>query len=277
MDIIKASGEKEKFDKEKFCRSLRRAGADSEAVQKICGAITKEVYPGISSREIFEKTQSFLKKDNPILAARYNLKRAIMRLGPTGFPFEKYIAGVLEEYGYTTQVGKQVMGRCVTHEVDVIAQKEGKHFMIECKYHNSGGIRSDLKVALYTYARFLDVEEEWRKIPGHKNFFHQAWLVTNTKCTSQAIKYANCAGLKILSWRYPKGGSLENLIERKGLYPITILPSFARYAGERLAQQGIMLTKNLLQYSADSLSKRTGLKLHIIQRLQAEAKQIINS
>lgn len=274
MDIIKASGEKEKFSKEKLTGSLKRAGVEPKLAKKVYQEVAKTIRPGIDSGEILERVTRCLKQENPILAARYNLKRAIMELGPTGFPFERYVAEIFKEYGYATKVGKIVKGYCVKHEVDVVAQKEKKHFMVECKYHNSGGLKSDLKVVLYTFARFLDIKKAWEKLPDHQNFFHQAWLVTNTRCTSQAVRYAKCVGLKIISWRYPKEESLEFLIEKKGLYPITILPSLDRYARERLAQKRIMLAKDLLKYSVNDLIKIVGLQPNIVQKLQEEAKQL---
>jgi len=270
MDIIKASGEKEKFEEEKIFQSLKRAGADSELAQKICQRVAKYTKPGMNTDDIFEQIRVCLEKENPILAARYNLKNAIMRLGPTGFPFEKFIAEILKEYGYETKTGEQVKGYCVTHEVDVIAKKEKEHFMVECKYHNSRGIKSDIKVALYTYARFLDIKKVWEKMPGHQYFFHQAWLVTNTKCTSQAIRFAKCQGLKIISWHYPKGESLNDLIEEKGLYPITILPSLSEFARKKLAQNNIILAKDLLRYSEQDLVKTFGIYPHLAKELREE-------
>ena len=278
MDIIKASGEKEKFNKKKLEQSLKRAGAESVLAKKVSKEISKKVSAGISSEKILNQTTSYLKKENPILAARYNLKRAIMELGPTGFPFEKYIAEILKAYGYKTKVGKIVKGHCLSHEIDVIAQassgQKKEHFIIECKYHNKRGRRSDLKVALYIYARFLDIKKVWKKIPGHHQFFHQAWLVTNTKCTSQAIRYARCVGLKIVSWRYPKDESLEYLIEKKGLYPITVLPSLNRYVRDIMAENKIMLAKDLLKYSLNDLVGLTALKPKVVRKLQLEAKEL---
>lgn len=282
MEIIKASGAKEKFSREKLFQSLKRAGAQTKLAEKICARVAKNIHSGSNTEEILNQALSCLEKENPILAARYNLKSAIMELGPTGFPFEKYIAEILEEYGYDTKVGRQVQGYCVNHEVDVIARKDtsagsgqGKeHFMVECKYHNSRGSRSDVKVAMYTYARFLDIKKAWEKIKGHETMFHQAWLVTNTKCTSQAIRYSRCVGLKIISWHYPKNESLEYLIEKKGLYPITILPSLKRYTKEKLAQEGLILAKDLLKYSPEELIDIAGLQPNLAQKLQEEVKKL---
>lgn len=274
MDIIKASGKKQKFNKEKLYRSLKRAGAQPKLAEKVSRSVSKSIYPGMNSEKILEQVIRSLKKENPTLAVRYNLKRAIMELGPTGFPFEKYVAEILKEYGYSIKVGRKVRGHCVTHEIDVIAQRGKEYFMIECKYHNSRGLHSDTKVAMYTWARFLDVKAAWKKMPSHKHFFHQAWLVTNTRCTSQAMRYARCVGLKIISWRYPKNQSLEYLIEKKGLYPITVLPGMTKYAKEKLAQQKIMLAKDLLKYSVSDLIRITGLQPNIARKIQEEVKQL---
>lgn len=274
MDIIKASGEKQKFNKRKIYQSLKRAGAKPDLAEKVSQEVARNVRPGMGTEKILDQTFRCLQKENPILAAKYNLKRAIMELGPTGFPFERYVAEILKEYGYAVKVGRIVKGYCISHEVDVIARKEKKHFMVECKYHNSRGARSDIKVALYVFARFLDVKKAWKRIKGHEKMFHQAWLVTNTRCTSQAVRYAKCVGLRIISWRYPRNKSLERLIEEKGLYPITILPSLTRYAKERLAEKRIILAKDLLKYSVNDLVRSFGIKPKVAKKLREETKEL---
>lgn len=274
MDIIKASGSKEKFRREKIYDSLKRVGVKPKLAEKVSQEVMKTVGKRANSEKVLRQVILCLKRESPVLAARYNLKRAIMELGPAGFLFEKYVSEVLRAYGYLTQVGRIVRGYCVNHEIDVIAQKGKKHFMIECKYHNRRGTRSDIKVALYIFARFLDIKRFWEKTREKGEHFHQVWLVTNTKCTSEAINYARCTGLKIISWRYPKDESLEYLIEKKGLYPITILPSLTKYARQRLSQKGLMLAKNILKYSADDLAKITGLHQKVARKLQKEAREL---
>ena len=274
MDIIKASGEKQKFSKKKLYQSLKRAGAQLSLAERVSKEITKKISPGTSTKEILNQATFYLKKENPLLAARYSLKKAIMEMGPTGFPFESYIAEILKQYGYNTKVRKIAKGYCVDHEIDVVAEKEKKNFMIECKFHNSRGSHSDVKVALYVHARFLDVKNAWEQEPNNKYFFHEAWLATNTRCTSEAIRYAKCVGLKIISWRYPRNESLEYLIEKKGLYPMTVLLSLTRDAKEKLAEKQLVLANDLLKYSTSNLVKMTGLKSNIIKRLQEEAKNL---
>jgi len=263
MYVIKASGEKEELDVEKVRKTCLRAGASRELADKIAKEVEKRAYDGITTREVLYLTLKLLKEE-PEAAIRYDLKRAIMSLGPTGFPFEKFVAELLQNYGYKTKVGQVIRGKCVDHEIDIVAEKDGKRCMVECKYHNALGIYTDLKVALYTHARFLDFGDN----------FDQAWLVCNTKLTIAARKYAKCAGLKIMSWRYPREESLERMIEEKKLYPITILRSVKGFARDRLFQAGIVLARDLLDYGFERLKKMTELPQDKLNKIMEEAKVV---
>ena len=263
MYVVKASGEREEFNAEKVRRTCLRAGASKELADKIAKEVEKRAYDGITTKEILDLTLKTLEEEEPEAAARYDLKRAIMSLGPAGFPFEKFMAEVLQNYGYKINVGRVLRGKCVDHEVDIVAEKDGKHYLVECKYHNASGIYTDLKVTLYTHARFLDLG---------KNFDH-AWLVCNTKCTKEARRYAKCVGLKITSWRYPKE-SLEKMIEKKKLYPVTILRSVKGFARDRLFQAGIMMAKDLLDYELEDLKRMTGLPQDTVNKIMEEVRKV---
>lgn len=213
IKVKKASGEIENFSEEKIRGSLQRAGADDDLINQILNQIKPQLYEGITTREIYRQVFDLLKKYNQPLLQKYNLKEAIMALGPSGYPFEKFIAGILDHYDYQTQTNQIIKGKCVEHEIDIIAQKDNQRLMIECKFHHHAGLKTDIKVALYTHARFLDVAKNGQ--------FTDGWLITNTKITSQAITYAQCVGLKITSWDYPADASLRLLITKSGLYPIT--------------------------------------------------------
>ena len=237
--VKKASGQLEPFDPDKVKNSLQRAGASHELAQDILKTVETELYDGVTTREIYQKVFTHLRLAGTHLAARYNLKRALMELGPTGYPFERYFARLLEQEGYKTAVGQQVKGRCVWHEVDVVAEKGGQKYMVEAKYHNAPGLRTDTKVALYVYARFLDVSAG--------DGFTQGWLVTNTKLTSDARDYAECVGLKYLSWDRPEGEGLRDLIEKTRLYPVTILQTLSPKEKSTLLGEGIVTVQDLLK------------------------------
>lgn len=276
IEILKASGQKEKFNKEKFLFSLKRAGVKGKILNELYNYIKKILYPGISTKEIFDKAFLYLKKENPVLAGKYKIKKAIMDLGPTGFIFENYVASILKEYNYQTKVDQIVPGFCVDYEIDILAEKENKRFLIECKYHNQRGIKTDVKTALYVLARFLDIQKAFKE-KGEKNSqFNQAWLITNTKYTSKAIDYGLCVGLKLIGWHYPKKESLEELIERKKLYPITILPSLDSFSKRKFFNQGILLVKDILNYSLNDLTKTLKIHPKILKNIYQEAEKVLN-
>jgi hypothetical protein len=264
MYVTKASGEKEEFDIEKVRRTCLRAGASEKLASKIAEEVERNVYDGITTEEILHLTLKLLEEE-PGAATRYDLKRAIMSLGPAGFPFENFMAEVLRNYGYKTKVGEIVKGKCISHEVDIVAEKENKRYLIECKYHNASGIHTDLKVIMYSYARFLDLDEN----------FDQAWLICNTKCSRDARKYAKCVGLKITSWGYPGKESLEKMIERKKLYPVTILRSVTGFTKDRLFKAKIMLAKDLLNYRVEDLKRMTGLPENTLDKIRKEVRWVI--
>ncbi len=263
MYVIKASGEKEKFLPSKLYATLVRAGADGKIANSIVDHVKKEVYDGITTQEILNHALALLRDQKPEISARYNLKRAIMNLGPTGFPFERFFAAVLQNYGYETQTGKIVKGKIITHEVDVIA-KNKKTYMVECKYHNAIGIYTDVKVALYTYAALLDMKDK----------FDGAWIATNTRCSEQAKQYARGMGIKITSWEYPEGESLRDLIEKKKLYPLTVLRSLDHDVNWKLSDAGIFLTKDLIEMDFNKLKSKTKLPETILKRLVSDAQSL---
>lgn len=271
--IIKASGKKEPFKRGKIKSTLIRTGAPEGLADEVAQTVEEKIKEVASFDEIYKNTQEQLLQKRPELAAKYSLKRAIMKLGPEGYVFEKYVARILEGYGYRVKVGQIVKGYCVDHEIDVIARKKDKHFMIECKYHNRPGLRSDVKVALYTHSRFLDVERAWKTIKGHQYLFHQPWLVTNTRCTTEAIKYARCMNLRIIAWRYPYGRGLEYFIEKKRLYPVTILPSISHAFVNRLSLAGILTAQDLLKHSEKDITKLASINPSAARKLRMEARQ----
>jgi len=267
--IIKADGKKELYDEQKIKSSFIKAGAPPEIAAKATRTINKKIKDNMSTDEIYNEVLGNLKILEPRVALKYSLKRAIMDMGPEGFVFEKYIARILKEYGYTTEVGQIMNGYCVEHEVDVIAKKEDRICLVECKYHNSPGIKSDIKTALYIHSRFLDIEKGYRVKNNDSHTHFEAWLVTNTKCTSDALKYAGCVGLKVLAWYCPKIRNLQYFIETKKLYPISMLTAITEKQKEKLFDSDIILIKELGSYNVDNLAR-------LISVNQLEASRILN-
>ncbi len=270
--ITKASGEKSKYSENKIRTSLQRAGASKEQVDSIIEQISSKLYEGITTKKIYQLAFKLLREGSRHMAARYHLKQAIMELGPSGYPFEKYIAEILNRQGYQTQVGEFVQGSCVNHEVDVIAKKNNHVFMIECKYHNQRGIFCDVKIPLYIQARFKDVESAWLKLPDHISKTHQGWVVTNTRFSGDAIQYGTCVGLNLVGWDYPIKGSLKDQIDTLGLYPITCLTSLTKVEKQRLLDKKIVLCNEIS--NNERLLDSVGVKLARISTVMKEAQQL---
>ncbi|SDR66405.1 ATP cone domain-containing protein [Christiangramia echinicola] len=241
-DIIKSSGEKVKFSFSKLRRSLLKSGANESIVSSIIDEIRDELYQGISTKELYNRAFALLKDHKGAYASRYRLKKAIYELGPSGFPFEKFVAEILNFAGYEVELNKVLQGECVTHEVDIIAKKGGTGHLIECKFHSEEGRNCDVKIPLYINSRFNDIHSFEKKE-------NQGWLVTNTRFTLDALTYGECVGLKLLSWDYPEEESLKLLIDNSGAYPITTSTLLSDSEKQFLLEKGIILGRNLLERS----------------------------
>ena len=236
--VIKASGEKEEFSEEKVKFSIERAGIPQNLQEQALSHVKEKLYDNIKTSEIYHHIIEFLgNSSSPYSKARYGLKQAIMAFGPTGYPLEDFVAKLLQAQEYKTSVRNSMQGKCVTHEVDVVAIKGGKKVMIEVKFHNQSGIKTNIHVALYTKARFNDLLE--------RNDLNEAWIVTNTKITTDAIAYAVCMGMKVISWNYPEGESLRDMIEKSGLAPVTALTTLPKSNLDSLLSSGIVLCRDL--------------------------------
>ena len=194
-----------------------------------------------------------------------------MRLGPSGYPFEKFVAELLRAQGYKVQVGKVVSGFCVKHEVDVIARKDDRHILVECKFHSSAKIRSDVKTTLYIKSRVDDIISALNR-SERKTEKHEGWIVTNTRFTHEAVRYAWCVGLRLISWDYPKGDSLMTWINKTGLHPISALTYLNNKQKEKLTQMGMVLCRDVAKKK--HLLRRAGIHGKKLERVVREAEAV---
>jgi len=272
VTITKASGRVEEFNIEKLVDSLVRSGAAEDVAREIALKVESQITPASHTKHIFRTAKRLLRQYSRVTDMRYSIKKAIYSLGPAGYQFEKYFAAILSEYGYSTEVDKIIQGFCVSHEVDVYARKDNQCSVVECKYHSNSGNSTDVKTALYVHSRFGDIQKAFLSHPNGKNStVYDGWLVTNTRCSSDAIKYAECVGLKIISWRYPGKDSLEKMIENRRLYPVNILSSITRNSLDMLFRNGIFLAKEIADMSEGDFSKTSGLDAHTAAKLKNEA------
>ncbi len=273
--IVKRDGRKEIFDRKKIIRTCIRSGASKEIAEEIAREVEKKVYDGINTEKILQMVLELLEEKTLAHAAKYDLKMALFRLGPTGYEFEKFVKKLLEEYNFKAKTNVYVSGKCVTHEIDVIAEKNGKKYMIECKFHNIPGSYTGLKEVLYTYARFLDLKEGF-SLGKNDIKFESAWLFTNTKFSSDAKKFARCKGILLTGWKYPRSESIERMLERKKLYPITVLRSINKKIEEILINSNYVFCRDIIKSDVETLSEITNLKPNAIKKIIEEAQNIVN-
>ena len=269
--ITKSTGEKVDFSMEKLKNSLQFSGASEGMVAEIVERVQDELYQGITTREIYNRAYALLKKKKSVYASKYKLKKAIYELGPTGFPFEKFISGILHYSGYQTKVGEVLQGTCVSHEVDVIAIKNGILNVIECKFHSDDGLKCNVKVPLYINSRYKDVEAPLNS-QKEKSFKHtKGWVVTNTRFTNDALEYGKCAGLYLLSWDYPHGDGLKERIDRLRLYPITVSTLLSSREKDFLLERDVVLCRQLKKnnFLLDHLGISNGRKQRILKEMES--------
>ncbi len=266
--IIKADGTREAFRSKKLLDSLTRAGASDEVRDKIAHHIAREVEDGMSTNAIYRHAFELLHKFETPVAARYSLKRAIADLGPSGFPFEKFVAEIFKAKGYETLTDQIVEGTCVSHEMDIVAWNENKLIMAEAKFHNELGLKSDLKVALYVKARFDDLKNKEFDY-GSKRRLNEGLLITNTNFTEKAIQYSECAGVKLIGWNYPQVGNLHDMIEDATLHPVTCLTTLSNAEKKNLMDKGVVLCKSIRESDEPLLA--AGLSRETIEKAKQES------
>lgn len=272
--VRKGDGSYEPLDYNKMRHALRKSGASRALCDEVVESLSPSLKNGVSTDEIYRLAFGQLRALRPGAAARFGLKAALLRLGPDGYPFETFIGALLKGRGYETKLRQIIPGKCVSHEIDVVASRGAyeKHLptkcIIECKFHNSAHFECHIQSALYSWARYLDVRERNRDIDS-------AWLATNTKFSGDVIAYGDCVGLKLLGWSFPEKESIQVRIDEKRLYPITVLSSLTRNAFSRLHANGIILAKELQDAQEKDLL-RMGMPEKELIRLKEEARQAMS-
>lgn len=256
--VTKFDGTKEEYNEEKIRTSAARVGVPHDLQTEMLNEIRGRLFDGITTSEIYSLIKEFLRNsEKPFLAMKYNLKEALAELGPSGYPFEKYVAILLGDLGYQCKINQIIQGGCVSHEVDVLALKDNITYFIEAKFHKAPNQRTDVRVALYIKSRYDDLAST------HQNIATKAWIVTNTRFSTDAIKYAECQNIQLTSWGYPKKEGIMDLIERTHLHPITMIDGLDREDKFRLMAAGIVTCRQLLDPANQHLVSKSFLEKNL--------------
>ncbi|MFA5108692.1 MAG: ATP cone domain-containing protein [Candidatus Micrarchaeia archaeon] len=272
--VKKADGALEPLDYNKIKNALHRSGASRALADEVVESMQQEIKQEVvSTKKIYDLAFEHLSDLKPGAAARFSLKSSLLKMGPNGYPFETYIGALLKGRNYDTKLRQIVCGKCVNHEIDVIATRPKMNEMpatksiVECKFHNSPHMKCHIQSALYSWARFLDIRERDTSIDA-------CWLATNTKFTEDVIQYADCVGLKLLGWSFPRNESIQVRIDEHKLYPTTVLQNLTRQEFILLHDAGVITLKDLANAPNDRLIK-SGITQKRIEKLREQAKEIL--
>ena len=272
MKIVKHSGDIVDFNPEKLKSSLLKSGANSDVVNDILKSIRKELYEGIPTKKIYKMAFALLKKEANAHAARYNLRSALQLLGPSGFFFEKYIARIFQAEHFETKLNLTLQGKCISHEIDVLIKKNNLISMVECKFHAGREAVSDVKVPMYILSRFNDLKDKEYSIFSKKDSISKCWIVTNNRFTSDAIAFAKCSGLNLLSWNYPELNNLKTKNDFDYLYPVTCLTTLSLGEKDKLLILDVLLVKEIVNNS--ECLEKIGLSPNRIKNVLKEASEL---
>lgn len=238
--VLKASGERELYNRGKLRHSLLSAGADAQMASEILTMIEASLYDGVTTKEIYSRALSTLGHRLKSAAGRYRIKEALMQLGNSGHPFEVFTGELFKCLGYHVDVGIVVKGRSISHEMDVIATNATEQHLIECKYSQMQGNHVSIQVPLYVHSRVNDIASYRRTHPDYRHLIFTPWVVTNNRFSNDSLTYCNTYGLQLLSWDYPVDKGIKELIEQFKLYPITVLTSLT------LRDKGTLIAKDIV-------------------------------
>jgi len=270
--VKKNSGEMVLFDTQKLKSALYRSGARKDEINCIISEILKKLYDGITTKRIYQIAYSILRKKSHNVAGRFRLKKAVLDLGPSGYPFEKFVGRLLSYKGYDVEVSKIIQGNCVTHEVDVIAKNETEHIYIECKFHRDRK-KNDVKIPMYIKSRFDDIRNNLKKLDENKNIDIKGMLITNTRFSTDAENFGNCSGLTLIGWDYPKQGNLRDWIDQSGYHPITSLSTLAKKHQQKLLEKDIILCREIEPNI--NILEEVGVKHKDLKKIIREANEVM--
>ncbi|MCW4020443.1 MAG: restriction endonuclease [Candidatus Bathyarchaeota archaeon] len=269
--VTKADGSKQLFDREKVVRTCLRMGASRDVAEEVAGKVEMRVYDGIATEKILQMIFRLLRKYKPRIRHLIDLRKALASMASKP-DFELFVQSVLGENGFEVSPNRNVRGRCVEHEVDAIARKNGVTYFVEVKHHSNFHVPTGLDESRIARAVLEDVTEGY-ELGLNDLKVDRAMIVTNTKFSNHAKQYAECRGIVQVGWSSPLEGSLQDMIEAKKLYPVTCLKGLKANMRNRLSSAGIVFLEELAEGNLAELKQSTGLSTRSLELVIEKAKE----
>jgi hypothetical protein len=268
--VTKADGTRQLFDREKVVKTCLRMGADRKIADEIVGKVEDRLYDGISTSKILQLTFRLLRKYTPEIRHVLDLRRGLSLMDSKP-EFETFVQVLLAHNGFEVTPNRLVTGRCVTHEVDAIARKDGVTYFVEAKHHVNYHTPTGLDESRIARAVLEDVTEGFER--GRSSLkIDRAMIVTNTRYSEHAKRYGKCRNILQIGWSSPTDLSLQNMIEEKNLYPLSCLRGLKSETKMKLVNSGIVLMKQLFEEKPSTLARKTGVQTETLNQIIEKAK-----
>ncbi len=268
-------GSKQPFDRNKLVRTGLRMRLSEQEAEELAAKIESKAYNGIPTKKILQIFFTYVKAYRPHFKYLINLRDAITQLRPKP-DFEQFVSQIIFDQGYDVVTNKIVPGKCVEHEVDVIATKPTETLYVEVKHHALAHTFTGVDVFLEANSTFEDLKDGFFE-GRHSYNFTKPMVVCNTKISDHAKRYADCRGIAHLGWRDPENRGLEFLIEEQKSYPITSLRILDANSQQKLGDLGIVTLKQLIQQNFNVLLRKTKIPKNKLENLVSVSEEILKS
>ncbi len=262
ISVTKFSGKKEPYQRKKILRTCMRTGLSRNKAEKIVDKVESKLYDGITTKKILNMTLNLLEKEDTSYYSKYGLRQALSELRPDYHNFEKFVQSLFRLQGYDTKWDQIIQGKCIEHQIDVIASKE-QTILIECKHHKNPHRFCGLGDILQNWARFMDIRDKTDK-------YQNICVLTNTKFSAHAMRFAKPKGMMLIGWGHPKNKGLETMIDRKSFYPVTAL-KISKKSKNILLKNGIIQIFQVIE-EGDKLKKF--FSKSTVNKMQRQAEKL---
>ena len=268
--VTKADGTRQLFDREKVVKTCLRMGASRKIADEVSGKVENTLYDGIPTSKILQMTFRLLRKYTPAIRHLLDLRKGLSLMDSKP-EFENFVQILLAHNGFEVTPNRLVTGRCVEHEVDTIARKDGVTYFVEAKHHINYHTLTGLDESRIARAVLEDITEGFEL--GKSNLkIDRAMIVTNTRYSEHARRYGKCRNILQIGWDIPANLSLQNMIEEKNLYPLSCLKGLKNETKTKLVNSGIVLMKQLFEEKPSTLARKTGVQKETLKQIIEKAK-----
>jgi len=268
--ITKVDGSRQLFDREKVVRTCLKMGVNRSIAYKIVDEVEQQLYDGITTNKIFNLTFRLLRNYKPTIKHFLDLRKSLSLMDSKP-EFEKFVQILLSYNGYSVSGNRLLIGKCVKHEVDGIAQKNGITYFVEAKHHQNYHSPTGLDESRIARAVLEDVTDGY-ELGKNKLRIDRAMIVTNTRFSEHAKIYGKCRNILQIGWSSPTKIALQNMIEEKKAHPLSCINGLKNNTRKRLVNSGVVLIKQLMDFDTSNLSKISGISISTLKKVIEKAK-----